>query len=138
MPQCSADATWNGSMNDGPGNVSLESGVWAGEYGQPETEGVSNPEELLAAAQASCFSMIVSHMLSESGYTPDQIDVEANVELKVGEEAVWIPAIEVEVTGAVPDATEEEFIAVIEKAESACPVSVALAEPEIEVTATLE
>lgn len=131
MSQCSADATWNGSLIEGNGKVALESGLWSGSYGQPESENVSNPEELLAAAHSSCFAMTVSFILTEAGYTPESVSVEADVELVEREQAFEIPTINLMVTGAVPDATEEEFAAVVEKAEAACPVSKALASPEI-------
>lgn len=138
MSHCSADATWNGSLIEGNGEVALESGLWAGRYGQPESEDMSNPEELLAAAHSSCFAMTVSFILSEAGYTPESVNVEADVELVEREQAFEIPAIDLTVTGVVPDATEEEFTAVVGKAEAACPVSKALASPEITATPILQ
>lgn len=82
--------------------------------------------------------MTVSYLLTEAGYTPESVNVAADVELVQREQAFEIPTISLTVRGSVPDATEEEFAAIVEKAEVACPVSKALASPEIAATPVFE
>lgn len=134
MPECSAEATWNGTVMEGEGDVELESGVWAGEYATAGTAGVTDPEELLAAAHASCFAMTVAWVLADAGYTPESVDAESVVTIEFGDEALDVTGIDVTVTGTIPDATDEEFASVVEQAERACPVSKALDGTDIEVS----
>lgn len=134
MSECVAEATWNGSMGEGDGDVALGSGVWAGEYGAAGTDGVSDPEELLAAAHASCFAMTTAWMLEEGGYTPDSVTAETVVTIVFDDDGLSITSVDVAVSGHVPDATDEEFAATVREAEDACPVSKALDGTDIAVT----
>lgn len=134
MPEHTADATWSGSLMDGDGDVALGSGVWTGRYATPDVEDATDPEELLAAAQASCFAMTASYVLEESGYSPEHVSAESVVTLEQGEDGFSIPSIEVTVDGHVPDATGEEFAAIMSQAEAACPVSKALAGTDVDVS----
>lgn len=133
MPDCTADATWHGSLIDGDGDVTLGSDVWGGTYATPEAADATNPEELLAASHASCFAMTAAFLLDESGYEVEAVDAEATVTLRQTEDGFDIPAIELDVRGEVPDATPSEFDAVVSQAEAACPVSKALAGTDISV-----
>lgn len=121
-------------MNGGDGEVALDSGVWSGRYATPDVADATDPEELLAAAQASCFAMTASYVLEQSGYSPERLDAESVVTLEQGADGFSIPAIEITVSGNVPDATDEEFASQMAAAEAACPVSQALAGTEIEVS----
>lgn len=136
MPECSADATWYGSLMNGDGDVSLGSGVWSGSYATPDANDATNPEELLAASHASCFAMTTAFLLDQSGYDVVDIDVEAAVTLEQTEDGFEIPTIALTVDGVVPDATDDEFATVVEQAEAACPVSKALDGIEIRVSST--
>lgn len=137
MPECIADATWYGSLMDGDGDVALGSDTWSGPYATPEVPETTDPEELLAASHASCFSMTAAYLLDESGYDVQSVQTDAAVTLEQSEAGFEIPSIELSVDGHVPDATVEEFEMVIEQAEATCPVSNALTAPEIDVTAQL-
>ncbi|PSQ19064.1 OsmC family peroxiredoxin [Halobacteriales archaeon QS_8_69_26] len=134
MPDCTADATWHGPVMDGDGDVSPGSGVWSGTYATPETADATDPEELLAASHASCFAMTAAYLLDQSGYDVVDVDASATVTLERTEAGFEIPSVRIAVDGVVPDATAEEFAAVVERAEAACPVSTALAGTEIEVS----
>lgn len=137
MPDCTADATWHGSLTSGDGDVSLGSDAWSGTYATPDAADATNPEELLAAGHASCFAMTTAYLLDQFEYDADDVHAEATVTLERGEEGFTIPSIDLTVTADVPDAAPEEFDAVTEQACSACPVSNALAGTEIAVEARL-
>lgn len=136
MPQCTADATWSGFLFDGTGELALGSGVWADAYGTPDADGVTNPEELLAASHASCYAMTLAYILGESGFTPEDVHATSEVAVEQGEDSISIPSIEVVVDASVPDATDTEFREAANQAEAFCPVSQALAGTEITVGAT--
>lgn len=140
MPTHSAEATWNGSLmsGDGDGKVTLDSGVWSGTFATPDVPNATDPEELLAAAQASCFAMTASYVLEQSGYSPESLSTRSVVTLTQDENGFSIPTIEIEVSGHVPDASAEEFAALVSEAEVACPVSQALAGTEIAVSVASE
>lgn len=125
-------------MDDGEGAVTLGSGVWSGSFATPDVADATDPEELLAAAQASCFAMTASYVLEQSGYSPEELRTESVVTLEVGEGGFSIPSVEITVSGDVPDATAEAFAATVQKAEAACPVSQALAGTEIDVSVSSE
>lgn len=135
MPQCTAEATWNGSLLDGAGALELGSGVWANAYGTPDADGVTNPEELLAASHASCYAMTLAYLLDESGFTPTTVQAESTVEVEQDTDGVSIPAIEIVADATVPAATDAAFRDVAAQAETFCPVSQALDGTEIRVEA---
>jgi osmotically inducible protein OsmC len=125
-------------MDDGDGEVRLDSGVWSGIFATPDVADATDPEELLAAAQASCFAMTASYVLEQAGYSPEHLSTQSVVTLNQDKEGFSIPLIKITVGGTVPDATAAEFAAIMEEVEAACPVSQALAGTEIEVSASSE
>jgi osmotically inducible protein OsmC len=131
---------WNGGMKDGRGAISTESGALANyPYGfaaRFEGQKGSNPEELIAAAHASCFTMALSKIIGEAGFTPEQLDTSAAVTLEKLEDGFSITTIHLTLTGKVPGADQAAFEACANKAKAGCPVS-KLLKANITLTATL-
>jgi osmotically inducible protein OsmC len=137
-----ADAVWKGDLKEGQGTVRLGSGAFEGQYsfgsrfadGSPGT----NPEELIGAAHAGCFSMALSAGLGKAGFTPTQISTVAKVHIdKVGE-GFKITKIELENETQVPGIDDAAFQEIAPKTKEGCPVSQALAAVgEITLTAKL-
>jgi osmotically inducible protein OsmC len=125
--QRKASAEWKGSLKEGSGAVSSSSGVFSKtpfsfgtRFGdQPGT----NPEELIAAAHAGCFSMALSAQLGTAGLTPDSIKTNATLSLEKLESGWTITAVHLDVTGKVPKADAATFQKLAEAAKSGCPVS---------------
>ena len=120
-----ANATWSGDLPTGSGTVGVASGVFDGlatswRARTEAAEGKTSPEELLAAAHASCFSMALSHVLNQAGTPPDQLSVSVDVTFVPGE---GITTSEIDVTGAVPGVSQEAFAKAAEDAKDNCPVS---------------
>jgi len=143
MPARVAQATWEGSVTDGKGTITSESGVVdaANSLAMRTGEGVSatNPEELLAAAHAGCFSMMLSGLLSKAGNPPDRIDTTAKVHLAVSDAGLHINKVELTTRARVPGIDDAAFQQTAQQAKEVCPVSVALAGvDEITLQATLE
>jgi osmotically inducible protein OsmC len=140
MPVRTAHAQWNGSLPDGNGRMEFGSGAFEGQYsfGSRFEEGVgTNPEELIGAAHAGCFSMALSGVLGRAGITPESIATDARVHLdKVGE-GFTITRIELITTGRIPGLSAEDFERHAQDAKANCPVSRALGGVEIELEATL-
>lgn len=132
-----ATTQWRGSLMEGAGQVTLESSglgtydvTWASRAEDPN--GRTSPEELIAAAHSTCFSMALAHALAEAGTPPTTIDTSADVTFQAG---VGITGIVLKVKGAVPGMTEEQFREAAEGARTGCPVSQALSVPiTLEVT----
>jgi len=140
MPVRHAEAEWKGSLTQGRGSMKLGSGVYEGPYSfasRFEEGGETNPEELIGAAHASCFSMALSHMLSQSGHVPDVIHTTAKVHIEKIEDGFRITTIELETEGKVPGIDEETFQETAEAAKEGCPVSQALAGVDIKLEANL-
>jgi len=140
VPLRTAEAVWQGKLPEGKGNMKLGSGAYEGEYSFAsrfqESRG-TNPEELIGAAHAGCFSMALSHMLGQAGYNPERIHTAAKVHLdKVGD-GFKITAIELETEAKVPGIDEKTFLEKAEAAKQGCPVSQALAGTEIKLRAIL-
>jgi lipoyl-dependent peroxiredoxin len=140
VPLRTAEAVWQGKLPEGKGNMKLGSGAYEGQYSFAsrfqEGRG-TNPEELIGAAHAGCFSMALSHMLGQAGYNPERIHTAAKVHLdKVGD-GFKITAIELETEAKVPGMDEKTFLEKAEAAKQGCPVSQALAGTEIKLRATL-
>jgi lipoyl-dependent peroxiredoxin len=140
VPLRTAEAVWQGKLPEGKGNMKLGSGAYEGQYSFAsrfqEGRG-TNPEELIGAAHAGCFSMALSHMLGQAGYNPERIHTAAKVHLdKVGD-GFKITAIELETEAKVPGIDEKTFLEKAEAAKQGCPVSQALAGTEIKLRATL-
>ena len=134
-----ASAHWEGSLMQGRGEVSLtSSGVGSYPVTWPAraeaANGLTSPEELLAAAHSTCFSMALSHALAQGGTPPTAVDTTAAVTFQPG---TGITGIELTVTATVPGLTAEQFQTAAEDAKTGCPVSQALAAVPITLTATL-
>jgi len=135
-----AQAEWHGDLKGGNGTMTI-----GGRFEGPFTfssrfeEGAgSNPEELLAAAHAGCFSMALSNGLAESGHTPIRVSTTANVTLGLTEAGQTITTIELVTEAEVPGIDPAEFQKIAEATKSGCPVSRALTGPEIRLRATLQ
>lgn len=123
----SASAVWNGSLKEGKGNISTQSGVLAEvpySFGTrfAEERG-TNPEELIAAAHAGCFSMALSAGLGQAGYTPDQIRTSAVLTMENIEGEWKITAVHLEVVARIPSITADVFLAIAQDSKQNCPVS---------------
>jgi len=125
-----ATATWEGALADGSGSADLESGVASGldVNWQARTEGgaQTSPEELLAAAHAACFSMALSHELSEAGNPPEKLSVSAAVEFGPTEGGFEVKSSHLKVRGTVPGVDDDAFQQAARGAAEGCPISGAL------------
>jgi lipoyl-dependent peroxiredoxin len=137
-----AEVTWNGDLMSGTGRIdSVTSGAISGlDVSWParseEPGGKTSPEELIAAAHATCFSMALSHGLAQAGSAPEELKTSATVTFQPGE---GITKIALDVTGRVPGMDDAAFQQAAEQAKENCPVSSALASvPEISLTARLQ
>jgi len=132
-----ATAVWNGSGKEGSGNLSTQSNVLkqaAYSYKSRFEEGTgTNPEELIAAAHAGCFSMKLSFVLGAAGFTPESIETTSVVSLEDG----VIKSSQLTVKASVPGISEDQFLKCAEDAKANCPVSKAL-NAQITMNATLE
>ena len=135
-----ASAVWNGGLTDGNGTVALGSGAWKGEYSFKtrfeETPG-TNPEELVGAAHAGCFSMALSATLGRNGFAAERVSTEARVHLTKLESGFAITKIELVCEAKVPGIDEAKFQELAGAAKVGCPISKALAAVEIELQAKL-
>lgn len=129
-----AEAEWSGSLKDGSGRVKVETGTLDSPYSfraRFEGGGETNPEELLGAAHAGCFTMALSAMLTAAGKPPAKIQTKAAVHLTPVSGGFSIPKIELTTVGSVPGMTAEDFERMAHEAKAGCPVSKALAGVEI-------
>ncbi len=141
MPKRKATARWDGSFTEGAGTMRMASGAYEGAYSAQsrfeEGEG-TNPEELIAAAHAGCFSMALSLGLGEAGHAPESVETEATVQIEKAGEGFAINRIVLRTQARVPGIEESEFQQHAEAAKQGCPVSQALASVEsIELEAEL-
>ena len=135
-----AKAEWTGTIMDGSGTVALGSGAYKGAYSfksRFEDGAGTNPEELIAAAHAGCFSMALSGALTRGGFTPKRITTTANVQLLKQEAGFAITQIELVNESEVPGIDAAKFQELAAGAKAGCPVSKALAAVEIKLNATL-
>ena len=140
MPVRKAEAEWKGNLNRGSGRMKLGSGAFEGSYSfasRFKDEPGTNPEELVGAAHAGCFSMALSHMLAETGHIPDVVHTTAKVHIDKVEDGFKITTIELQTEGKVPGIDEKTFQATAEAAKEGCPVSQALAGVDIRLQAKL-
>ncbi len=140
MTTRNARAEWRGDLKAGDGDVALGSGAYKGAYtfkSRFEDGQGTNPEELIAAAEAACFSMALSHGLATAGHKPERVTTTAKVHLKQEGDGFVIPLIELDMEAVVPGMDESDFKAAAEDAKKNCPVSKALAGPEIKLNARL-
>jgi lipoyl-dependent peroxiredoxin len=137
-----ANASWSGTVPDGGGRLGLGSGAFEGpftlrartEEGQPGT----NPEELIGAANAGCFTMSLANLLSEQGHPPDDLRTTVRVSLEQLETGFTITRIELDTVGTVAGIDDATFQRLAEQAKATCPVSRALAGTEITLSARLD
>lgn len=135
-----AEATWEGDLPSGKGHVKADSGAVDHAYSfktRFENEKGTNPEELIAAAHSSCYSMALSHMLASGGHKPTRVTTQAEVTLdKVGE-GFKITKIVLNCEAVVPGIEEAAFLSTANQAKVGCPISQALSATPIELNAKL-
>jgi osmotically inducible protein OsmC len=140
MPVRSAEAVWEGGLKNGKGKMKLGSGAFEGSFSfasRFEEGKGTNPEELIGAAHAGCFSMALSFILEQAGYKPDHVHTTSKVRIdKVGD-GFKITAIDLDSEGKVHGIDEKTFLKHAENAKKSCPVSQALAGTEITLKARL-
>jgi lipoyl-dependent peroxiredoxin len=140
MIKRTSSAVWQGNLKDGSGSLELGSGAFNGQYSFTSRfeEGVgTNPEELIGAAHAGCFSMALSGDLSSVGYTVDEIKTEAIVSMEKGEAGFTITGVKLVTKARVRDIEMAEFAKIASGAKQNCPVSRALAAVDIQLEAHL-
>ena len=140
MPIRNAKARWEGGLPEGRGSLALGSGAFEGQYsyGSRFEDGKgTNPEELIGAAHAACFSMALAGVLTRAGHKPRSIETATRVHLEKVEDAFSITTIELATEASVPDISGDEFQRYAEEAKRNCPVSKALAGVDIKLDARL-
>ena len=140
MAARTSEAEWKGNLQQGKGTMKLGSGAYEGQYSFSSRfeNGVgTNPEELIAAAHAGCFSMALSAGLGKGGYTPTRIHTKATVHLEKGAEGFGIPRIELDTEAEIPNIDAATFAKFAEDAKKGCPVSKVLAGAQISLNAKL-
>ena len=133
-------AVWEGTLREGKGAVKLGSGAYEGPYSfasRFESGSGTNPEELIGAAHAGCFSMALSAGLTKAGFSPKRIATTAKVHLENVGGSFKITSIELETEAEIPGIEEQTFLEQAETAKKNCPVSQALAGTEIKLHARL-
>ena len=136
----SAEAQWSGDLKGGSGTMKLGSGAYEGGYSfrsRMEDGPGTNPEELIGAAHAGCFSMALSAILAGAGHTPDRVHTTAQVHFGPVEGGFAITQIALRTEASVPGLDNEAFQNFAEQAKAGCPVSKALAATPITLQATL-
>ena len=130
MATRNASATWKGNLKEGEGTMALGSGVWEGPFSFKtrfeEGQG-TNPEELIGAALAGCFTMQVSHALSEAGHVPDSVETQAKVQIRNVDGNPTISQIDLVTTARVPGIDDGTFQETAKTAKDGCIISRALA-----------
>jgi osmotically inducible protein OsmC len=141
MPTRQSEAEWSGDLKQGTGKMKLGSGAYSGSYSfksRMENGAGTNPEELLAAAHAGCFSMALSAMLSGAGNVPKRVHTTAKVSFNPVDGGFAITKIELITEAEIPGIDNEKFQKIAQDAKKGCPVSKALAAvPEITLSAKL-
>jgi osmotically inducible protein OsmC len=135
-----AEARWAGDLKSGTGTLKVESGAFEGPYSASsrfETGAGTNPEELIGAAHAGCFSMALAHALSGAGHTVTSITTTATVHLTKGDKGYGISGIDLATRGVVPGLPEAEFKRFAEETRVGCIVSRALAAVPTQLDAQL-
>jgi osmotically inducible protein OsmC len=129
MPKRRAEARWDGSLESGKGTMRMASGAYEGPYSfqsRFEEGDGTNPEELIAAAHAGCYSMALSGELGQAGHEVESVETNATVHLAKIEDGFEISRIELDTQARVPGIDEQEFQQIAEGAKKGCPVSKAL------------
>lgn len=141
MPIRKSFAKWTGDLPHGKGTMSFGSGAFDGQYSFSSRfeEGTgTNPEELIGAANAGCFSMALAHELAQAGHTPESVETTAKVHLDKTEGGFSITRVHLECVATVPGISEELFMEKANGAKAGCPVSRALGAIEITLDARLQ
>ena len=141
MPTRNAEARWEGSLQDGKGSLRTATGSVDLPYSfqsRFEEGSGTNPEELIAAAHAGCFSMALANGLSKAGHVPESVETTAKVHLEKGDDGFSIPRIDLVTTAKVSGLDDAEFQEIAQATSKACPVSKVLTGAEIVLDATLE
>lgn len=141
MATRNGSAEWHGDLPSGSGTVTVGEGAWTGDYtfkSRMEDGEGTNPEELLAASHAGCFTMAMSLFLTNEGHPPESLSTKAKTQLRLVDDAPTIAKIDLEVQGSVPGIDQDQFQRYAEQAKEQCVISRALAGvKEMNVTATL-
>ncbi len=137
-----AEADWDGGIIDGKGKVKLGSGAFEGAYSfksrfTEDEQKATNPEELIAAAHAGCYTMALSGNLGKAGYTPTNIHTTANVKIEKQGDGFVIPNIDLVTEAKVEGIEDEEFQKIAEETKKTCPVSQVLSGADISLKASL-
>lgn len=135
-----AEARWTGDLKGGKGNIKLGSGAFEGPFSfvsRFEGSAHTNPEELLGAAHAGCYSMQLSSALSKAGHPPTSVNTTATVHLTKGEAGFAITGIDLVTRGVVPGVSSADFQRLAEEAKSGCIISKALAAVPMKLDAKL-
>lgn len=141
MPKRSAHARWEGTLQQGKGTLSLESGAFEGSYSfatRFEDAPGTNPEELIGAAHAGCFSMALSMLLEKAGHPPKDIETRADVTIEKVGDGFKITRIDLTTRAEVPGMDVDSFRQQANAAKEGCPVSQALAGTQISLSAELK
>jgi osmotically inducible protein OsmC len=141
MPVRKAEAVWTGSLREGRGEVALESGAFRGPYtfkSRFEDGKETNPEELIGAAHAGCFTMALTAALARQQIAPERIHTTAAVHIEQSGGGFAIPRIELRTRARIPGMDAAKFAALANDAKQNCPVSKALAGVQISLDAALE
>jgi lipoyl-dependent peroxiredoxin len=137
----SSEASWRGTVPEGGGRIALGSGAFEGPFTLKarveDVERATNPEELIGAAEAGCYTMSLANVLSEAGHPPDDLQTTAKVRLEQLETGFSITRIDLQTVGTVPGVDEATFKRLAEEAKATCPVSRALAGTDITLEARL-
>ncbi|MBC7915026.1 MAG: OsmC family protein [Pyrinomonadaceae bacterium] len=139
-----SSAVWNGTGKEGSGSLTSTSGVlsntpysFASRFVSEDGKAGTNPEELIAAAHAGCFTMALSFQLSGAGFTPTELKTEAAVKVEQVEGGFKITSIALDLQAQIPDISNEKFMELAQAAKDGCPVSQALSSVEITLSAKL-
>ena len=140
MPVRKASAVWNGTLKEGNGTMKMQSGAYEGKYSfgsRFQEDPGTNPEELIAAAHAGCFSMALSGGLTKSGFSPERVETSAKAHLEKVGEGFKITRIQLTCQASVPGIDDAAFQVIAAGAKAGCPVSQALAGVDISLDAQL-
>jgi osmotically inducible protein OsmC len=135
-----AQAVWQGTLREGQGTVTFGEGAFEGRYtwsSRHEDAPGTNPEELLGAAHAACFSMALSARLTRAGHPPERIETSAGVHFEKQDERWSVTRIDLETEARAPGIDEQAFLELAEDAKVNCPISRALGPVEVVLKARL-
>jgi osmotically inducible protein OsmC len=136
-----ATASWQGAYPDGGGRIGVGSGAFEGPFTLKarveDVERSTNPEELIGAALAGCFTMSLANTLTEQGHPPNDLQTTAKVRLEPAEAGISVTLIELSITGDVPRIDQDTFSSLAEQAKATCTISRALVGTAVTVQATL-